>query len=94
VRNWGRRVLPAAVIAGTGLFALFCLSAWFQVQAVRLSYRARSIQRDVDALSRRERAARRRLEAALALSRLDDRARRRGLAVPQPEQVRLLSDRR
>jgi len=78
---------------GGGLFGLLALSAWLQIQAVRLSYRSHALRQELSALDRREIAARRRLDAALALHRLDDRGRAQGrLGVPRPEQVRLLSE--
>lgn len=93
--RWGawRRAWPLFATGAGALFGLLAVSAWLQVQAVRLSYRANELSRELDALDRRERTARRRLDAALALHRLDDRGRTRaGLGVPRPEQVRLLAD--
>jgi hypothetical protein len=92
VRSW-RPVWKRVVWAGGGLFGLLALSAWLQVQAVRLSYRSHALRQEIAALDRREIAARRRLDTALALHRLDDRGRAQGrLGVPRPEQVRLLSE--
>lgn len=83
----------ALFVAGGGLFALFSLSAWFHVQSVRLSYRAQAVRQELDRLDRQEQAERRRLESALSLARLDQTGRsRRGLALPRPDQVRLLPD--
>lgn len=92
MRSW-RTVWSKALWVGGGLFGLLALSAWLQVQAVRLSYRSHAVRQELSALDRREIAARRRLDAALALNRLDDHGRARGrLGVPRPEQVRLLSE--
>lgn len=86
-------VLPLLVFPSVGLFGLLCLSAWFHVQSVRLSYRSQILLRELEDLDRQEQAERRHLEAALSLSRLDLNARgRRGLALPRPDQVRLLVD--
>lgn len=80
-------------MAGAGLFGLLCLSAWFHVQSVRLSYRSQSLRQELDDLDRREQAERRHVEAALSLSRLDANARgRRGLSHPRADQIRLLTD--
>lgn len=92
VRSW-RPVWNKALWVGGGLFGLLALSAWLQVQAVRLSYRAHALRQELSTLDRREIAARRRLDTALALHRIDDRGRAQGrLGVPRPEQVRLLSE--
>jgi hypothetical protein len=66
VRSW-RPVWKRVVWAGGGLFGLLALSAWLQVQAVRLSYRSHALRQEIAALDRREIAARRRLDTALAL---------------------------
>ena len=80
-------------MAGAGLFGLLCLSAWFHVQSVRLSYRSQSLRQELDDLDRREQAERRHVEAALSLSRLDANARgRRGLSLPRADQIRLRTD--
>ncbi len=92
MRSW-RNILPTVVILGGGLFGLLSLSGWLQVQAVRLSYRAQAVRRELEQLDRREQADLRRLEVALSLARLDERARgRQGLALPRAEQIRLLTD--
>jgi hypothetical protein len=53
----------------------------------------KSFASELEDLDRQEQAERRHLEAALSLSRLDLNARgRRGLALPRPDQVRLLVD--
>ncbi len=90
----GSREIGAALfVGGGGLFALFSVSAWFHVQSVRLSYRAQTVRQELERLERQEQAERRRLESALSLARLDQTARsRRGLALPRPDQVRLLPD--
>lgn len=86
-------VLPRVVMAGAGLFGLLCLSAWFHVQSVRLSYRCQVLRQELDDLDRHEQAERRLLEAALSLSRLDANARgRRGLALPRADQIRLVTE--
>lgn len=84
---------PKVVTAGICLFGLLCLSAWFHVQSIRLSYRAQVLRQELDDLDRHEQAERRHLEAALSLSRLDTNARaRRGLALPRADQIRLLTE--
>lgn len=88
-----REIGTALFVGGGGLFILFSVSAWFHVQSVRLSYRAQAVRQELDRLDRQEQAERRRLELATSLARLDQTARaRRGLALPRPDQVRLLPD--
>lgn|GEM_PF-3498930 len=81
--------IPVVFFVAFGVFGLLSLSAWLQVQSVRLSYRSRAVQREIDHLSRQEQALQAELDAALSLSRLDECARRRGLTVPRPEQIRI-----
>ncbi|MBK8575491.1 MAG: hypothetical protein IPN90_07395 [Elusimicrobia bacterium] len=86
-------LLPAVVAAGLGLFGILSVSAWFHVQSVRLSYRCQAVRQEMDLWDHRAQAELRSLEAALSLSRLDASARgRRGLALPRPDQIRLLVD--
>lgn len=81
------------VAAGLCLFGLLCVSAWFHVQSIRLSYRSQALRQELDELDRHEQAERRSLEAALSLSRLDTNARaRRGLALPRADQIRLITE--
>ena len=88
-----RHFIPTVAIVGGGLFGVLSLSAWLHVQSVRLSYRAQTVRQDLEQLDRREQAERRRLDAALSLSRLDATARARGsLFLPRPDQIRLLPE--
>jgi hypothetical protein len=88
-----RHILPTAAIVGGGLFGVLSLSAWLHVQSVRLSYQAQAIRQELEQLDRLEHAERRRLEAALSLSRLDITVRARGgLFLPRPDQIRILPE--
>ncbi len=78
---------------GTGLFLLLALSAWMQIQALRLSYRCQSVRKEIEAVDRRRNGLAHRRTLALSLARLDNLARAKYfLQVPNPVQVRLLAD--
>ena len=74
------------------MFAALTLSAaWFNVQAVRWSYRNQRLRAHWDELKKREQSLDRRLYESLSLDRLDRAARDRfRLKVPSPEQIVLI----
>lgn len=85
---YGAVFAGAAVIVG-----LLSVSAWFQVQSLRLAYGCSRLHRRVEEVDRRSQGLERRLQQALSLARLDGVARRRfGLQVPRPDQIRFLDD--
>jgi hypothetical protein len=85
----------SVVIAGaSGAVVLLLLTtAWFQIQAVRLGYKAQNLRQKIDDLEKEEQTIDQRLQQTLSLPRLDELAKAKfGLQVPSPSQIILLQD--